>query len=76
MNFKVSLETVNQMKFYTTLDKSKTDENLIRVTREVPNIISISDVKNLVIAYESIKSKKGNMTKGSDDLTLDGISSD
>lgn len=76
MNFKVSLETVNQMKFYTTLEKSKKDENLIRVTREVPNIISISDVKNLIIAYESIKSKKGNMTKGSDDYTLDGISID
>lgn len=76
MNFKVSLETVNQIKFYTTLDKSKLDENLIRVTREVPNIISISDVKNLVIAYESIKSKKGDMTKGSDDYTLDGINID
>lgn len=45
-----------------------------RITSVVPNIISISNLKNLVIAYESIKSKKGNMTKGSDSTTLDGFS--
>lgn len=44
-----------------------------RVTSVTPNIISIADVNNLVKAYESIKSKPGNMTKGSDNKTLDGI---
>lgn len=58
------------MRFYTTSVKSR------RVTGVVPNIMSISDLDNLVLAYESIKSKKGNMTQGSDKLTLDGLSID
>lgn len=37
------------------------------------NIKAISNLKNLVTAYELIKSKPGNMTKGVDDVTLDGI---
>lgn len=38
------------------------------------NIKSISNLKNLVLAYETIKSKPGNMTPGLDPETLDGIS--
>ena len=37
------------------------------------NIKRISNIKNLVLAYESIKSKPGNMTKGVDPSTLDGM---
>ena len=37
------------------------------------NIKNISNIKNLVAAYELIKSNPGNMTKGMDDITLDGI---
>lgn len=33
----------------------------------------ISDCEFLIACYNEIKSKKGNMTKGSDDITLDGI---
>lgn len=35
--------------------------------------ILISDPRTLRAAYETIKSKPGNMTKGSDNETLDGI---
>jgi group II intron reverse transcriptase/maturase len=37
------------------------------------NIKTISNMKNLVTAYESIKSNPGNMTHGVDKTTLDGI---
>src|SRR5258708_17778798 len=37
------------------------------------NIKRISNIKNLVLAYESIKSKAVNMTKGVDPSTLDGM---
>jgi retron-type reverse transcriptase len=37
------------------------------------NIKSISNIKNLVLGYESIKSNPGNMTPGLDPSTLDGI---
>ena len=40
------------------------------------NIKSISNLKNLVSAYELIKSNPGNMTPGADSTTLDGISLD
>lgn len=40
------------------------------------NIKAISNIKNLVVAYELIKSNPGNMTKGADDITLDGINLD
>lgn len=62
------LKTANLRRFYVTDIKS---ERVISVT---PNIISISKLENLVEAYESIKSKPGNMTEGSDKTTLDGIS--
>lgn len=34
----------------------------------------ISDLNTLITAYEMIKSKTGNMTKGTSEETLDGIS--
>jgi nicotine oxidoreductase len=37
------------------------------------NIKAISNLKNLIAAYESIKSNPGNMTKGIGDDTLDGM---
>lgn len=37
------------------------------------NIKAISNLKNLVAAYELIKSNPGNMTKGVNDITLEGI---
>lgn len=37
------------------------------------NIKNISNLKNLVAAYELIKSNPGNMTKGVDEITLDVI---
>ena len=37
------------------------------------NIKAISNTVNLVLAYESLKSKPGNMTPGIDSETLDGI---
>jgi len=39
-------------------------------------IHKISDLKRLVIAYELIKSKKGNLTKAVDNKTLDGLTLD
>lgn len=33
----------------------------------------IANLKNLVLAYENIKSKPGNMSQGTDKTTLDGI---
>lgn len=44
---------------------------------EIPmNIKSISNLKNLTAAYELIKSNPGNMTAGTENTTLDGISRD
>lgn len=36
--------------------------------------LTLSDPTVLQMAYETIKSKAGNMVKGTDDETLDGIS--
>ena len=33
----------------------------------------MSDIRMLLIAYNKIKSKKGNISKGSNNITLDGI---
>jgi group II intron reverse transcriptase/maturase len=38
-----------------------------------PNIKAIAHIKNLIAAYELIKSNPGNMTRGTDNTTLDGI---
>jgi hypothetical protein len=38
-----------------------------------PNIKAIANIKNLIAAYELIKSNPGNMTRGAADTTLDGI---
>lgn len=40
------------------------------------NIKNISNLKNLITAYELIKSNPGNMTPGPDGTTLDGITKD
>lgn len=37
------------------------------------SIKSICNIKNLVLAYETIKSNPGNMTSGIDTITLDGL---
>jgi len=37
------------------------------------NIKRITNLKNLVLAYETIKSKPGNMSPGVDNITLDGV---
>jgi len=37
------------------------------------NIKKIANLKNLILAYETLKSKRGNMTSGIDNITLDGI---
>jgi len=37
------------------------------------NIKKIANLKNLILAYETIKSKPGNMTPEIDEITLDGI---
>jgi len=47
------------------------DKNTLKST--TINIKAISNLKNLVTAYELIKRNPGNMTKGADDITLDGI---
>ncbi len=43
------------------------------LSSKVINIKSIANLKNLVLAYESIKSKRGNMTPILDNVTLDGV---
>lgn len=63
-----TLEAAIICRSYSTSVKSK------RVTGVVPNIVDIAKIENLVVAYESIKSKPGNMTEGSNEVTLDGIS--
>jgi group II intron reverse transcriptase/maturase len=42
--------------------------------RDTLNIKTVANLKNLISAYESIKSKPGNSTPGVDGITLDGIS--
>lgn len=51
-------------------------DNLYPVQVDQVNIKAISNIKNLVTAYELIKSNPGNMTEGVDNTTLDGISMD
>jgi len=43
------------------------------VTFNQISIKQVANIKNLVTAYELIKSKPGNMTPGADDQTLDGL---
>jgi len=50
------------------------DEKVYKKDREVGmNIKSIANLKNLVTAYEMIKSRPGNMTTGVGNDTLDGL---
>ena len=50
------------------------DDNIVSAEPKDINIKAIANLKNLVIAYESIKSKLGNMTEGTSPETLDGLS--
>ena len=52
------------------------DDNIVSAIPKDINIKAVANLKNLVIAYESIKSKPGNMTEGTSPETLDGISLD
>lgn len=50
------------------------DIDTLQTHLEIPiNIKEISNIKNLVAAYETIKSNPGNMTPGLDTITLEGI---
>lgn len=51
-------------------------EKLQTQPRNIISMKSISNIKNLVLAYESIKSNPGNMTPGITPETLDGIDLD
>lgn len=51
--------------------ESGTDILYDRVTKVIHDI---ADMRNLILAYEAIKSNPGNMTPGADRLTLDGVS--
>jgi len=51
--------------------ESGTDNLYDRVTKVIHEI---ADMRNLILAYEAIKSNPGNMTPGTDTLTFDGIS--
>lgn len=57
----------------TTTRGSETKELHTQFEKSI-NIKAISNLKNLTAAYELIKSKPGNMTKGIEPTTLDGIS--
>ena len=56
-----------------TATKRGSENNTILTQRTIPNIKSIANIKNLVAAYELIKSNPGNMTPGLNEITLDGI---
>jgi len=50
-------------------------KNLVYVDGKCCNVMEVASKEEVLkIAYETIKSKPGNMTKGSNELTLDGIS--
>lgn len=51
--------------------ESGTDILYDRVTKVIHDI---ANMRNLILAYEAIKSNPGNMTPGVDTLTLDGVS--
>lgn len=51
--------------------ESGTDNSHNIVTKVIHDI---ADIRNLILAYEAIKSNPGNMTPGADTLTLDGVS--
>ena len=55
-----------------TIRGSDTNIEPTRIYEKI-DIKAISNMKNLVSAYELIKSKPGNMTKGSNEETLDGL---
>jgi len=58
-----------EKKLYPLIDKQK-----LQKVDKLVNMKVISNFKNLVTAYELIKSNPGNMTPGVDPATLDGVS--
>jgi hypothetical protein len=60
---------------YSTKAGSNTKRGSVTINPDsaIINIKAISNLKNLVLAYETIKSKPGNMTASVDKITLDGI---
>lgn len=50
------------------------DGSIVSTSPKDINIKSIANMNNLVVAYELIKSKPGNMTEGVNPETLDGVS--
>lgn len=53
--------------------KRGSDSSIVSTHPKDINIKAIANMKNLIVAYELIKSKPGNMTEGTTPETLDGI---
>lgn len=53
--------------------KRGSDDIIVSTSPKDINIKAIANMKNLVVAYELIKSNPGNMTKGASPETLDGM---
>lgn len=53
--------------------KRGSDDIIVSTSPKDINIKAIANMKNLVVAYELIKSNPGNMTKGTNPETLDGM---
>lgn len=49
---------------------------VVKQDKDLLNIKAVCNINNLVSSYETIKSKKGNMSPGVNGMTLDGISLD
>lgn len=56
------------------LTKRGSEDIIVSASPKDINIKAIANMKNLVVAYELIKSNPGNMTEGTNPETLDGIS--
>lgn len=54
--------------------KRGSDDIIVSTSPKDINIKAIANIKNLAVAYELIKSNPGNMTKGVNPETLDGMS--
>ena len=67
---KLQVRTLSSKAGSDAIRGSEDENTLMSITM---NIKAISNLKNLVTAYELIKSNPGNMTKGADEVTLDGI---
>lgn len=72
------LALMRNVRFYTTQINKNVNhvEKNTEIQFQEINIKRISYLKNLITAYETIKSKSGNMTPGADKETLDGMNVD